>query len=128
MRQRCLVLVAAAGLLHTSFAYSQRTETQQVYKILGISVEGAAFADPGAIIANSGLKVGDEISVPGEHLGDAIRKLWSLAIFSDVQIGIDRVVEDGVFLLIRVTELPRFDRVDITGNDEIDIEDIEKKV
>ena len=103
-------------------------ETQKSYKILGISVEGNKSADAATIIANSGLKVGNEIEIPGDQTLNAIRQLWSLNIFSDVQIIKDQEINDGVFLLIKVVEYPRLERVVVEGNDEIDIEDIEEKI
>jgi outer membrane protein insertion porin family len=103
-------------------------ETQKSYKILGISVEGNKSADAATIIANSGLRVGNEIQIPGDQTLNAIRQLWSLNIFSDVQIIKEQEINDGVFLLIKVVEYPRLERVVIEGNDEIDIEDIEEKV
>jgi len=101
---------------------------QKSYKILGISVEGNKSADAATIIANSGLKVGSEIQVPGDQTLSAIRQLWTLNIFSDVQILIEREITEGIFLLIKVEEYPRLERVVIEGNDEIDTEDIEKKI
>ncbi|NUM61359.1 MAG: outer membrane protein assembly factor BamA [Ignavibacteriaceae bacterium] len=101
---------------------------QKSYKILGISVEGNKSADATTIIANSGLKVGSEIQVPGDQTLSAIRQLWTLNIFSDIQILIEREISEGVFLLIKVEEYPRLEKVVIEGNDEIDTEDIESKV
>src|SRR5512135_1290907 len=123
-----VVGVAVCGLLSASFAFAQRSQPQEIYKILGISVDGNSLADPGAIIANSGLKLGDEITVPGDQVSQAIRKLWSLRIFEDIQIGIDRKVGQGAYLLITVREFPRYERTDITGNDELSNDDIMKKV
>jgi outer membrane protein insertion porin family len=101
---------------------------QQSYKILGISVQGNKSADANTIIANSGLKVGNEIQIPGDQTLSAIRQLWALNIFSDVQILIERKITEGVFLLIKVDEYPRLERVAIEGNDEIDTDDIEQKI
>ncbi len=101
---------------------------QKSYKILGISVEGNKSADAATIVANSGLKVGGEIQVPGDQTLSAIRQLWTLNIFSDIQILIEREINEGAFLLIKVTEYPRLEKVVIEGNDEIDTEDIEKKI
>lgn len=101
---------------------------QKSYKILGISVEGNKSADAATIIANSGLKVGSEIQVPGDQTLSAIRQLWALNIFSDVQILIEREITEGIFLLIKVEEYPRLEKVVVEGNDEIDTEDIEKKI
>lgn len=103
----------------------QKTES---YKILGITVEGNKSADARTIIANSGLKVGNEIQIPGDQSINAIRQLWALNIFSDVQILIDKRVGDGVFLLIRVDEYPRIEKTVFRGNDEISLSDLESKV
>jgi outer membrane protein insertion porin family len=117
-----LTLVAVSSVL------AQRGQKPQVCKILGISVEGNTLADPAAIIANSGLRVGDELVVGGDQTAQAIRKLWSLRIFDDIQIAIDRTLGDGIYLAIKVTELQRFDRMELHGNDEVSTSDIEKKI
>ena len=115
-------LIAATSLL------AQQSPTPEVFRILGISVDGNVLADPTAVIANSGLRVGEEITVPGDKIPAAVKKLWSLRIFEDVQVAVDRRVGDGIFLLIRVKELPRFEQAIITGNDVIGTDDIEKKI
>ncbi|HET6272896.1 MAG TPA: POTRA domain-containing protein, partial [Bacteroidota bacterium] len=129
MKKILLVLVTAGiGLSSASHLFAQRTQPQEVYKILGLSVEGNTLADPAAIIANTGLKVGDEITVPGDQVSQAVRKLWLLKIFEDIQIAIERKVGSGVFLSIKVKEYPRYERTEIAGNDEISTGDIEKKI
>lgn len=128
MKTLGLLAAGVVGLLYPSFVFSQVAPEQEVYKILGITVEGLTRSDPGAIIANSGLRVGDEFVVPGDQIGEAIRKLWSLTIFEDIRIEVDRTLGSGVYLVIRLKELPRFSRVEVFGNDEFDEEDIGKKV
>ncbi len=129
MTKRVLVLLAAGILLTTPpHLQAQTSPPQEVYKILGLSVEGNTLADPAAVIANSGLKVGDEILVPGDQIAQAIRKLWSLRLFEDIQVSIDRKMGNGIYLLIKVTELPRFEQAQIEGNDEIDTDDILKAI
>ena len=98
------------------------------YKILGISVVGNNSADASIIIANSGLKIGDEIQIPGDKTLNAIKQLWSLNIFSDIQIINDKQIADGVFLIIKVEEYPRLEKIVIEGNDQIDSDDIEAKI
>jgi len=123
-----VLALAGLALFVTSPLHAQRSQPQDVYKILGISVEGNTLADPAAVIANSGLKVGDEIAVPGDQVGQAIRKLWSLKIFEDIQIGIDRKMGQGAYLLISVKELPRYERAEIEGGNEVSADDINKKI
>lgn len=99
------------------------------YKILGITVEGNTTADASTIIANSGLKVGDEIEIPGDQTLNAIRRLWKLGLFtSDIKIEIEKKVGDGVFLLIKVNEYPRIEKYIFKGNDDLDDEDLDKVV
>ncbi|RPI05329.1 MAG: outer membrane protein assembly factor BamA [Ignavibacteriae bacterium] len=100
----------------------------EVYKILGISVEGQRSGEPAAIIANTGLKIGGDITIPSEQTKLAIQRLHNLRIFDDVQIFIENRVQDGVYLLIKVKENPRLERIDVTGNDELDQDDILKKI
>lgn len=118
--------LVALSLIFSTVSNAQMNRTQ--YKILGISVEGNKSADAATIIANSGLKVGEEIDIPGDQTINSIRQLWSLNIFSDVQILIDKQIENGVFLLIKVTEYPRVEKVVFEGNDDVSDKDIEGKV
>lgn len=112
-------------LISSTIVFSQQRST---YKILGLSVEGNKSAEANTIIVSSGLKVGDEIQVPGDKTINAIKNLWALNIFSDVQIVVDKQLSDGVFLLIKVQEYARMEKVVIEGNDEVDTDDIEKKI
>ncbi|MCU7492850.1 MAG: outer membrane protein assembly factor BamA [Bacteroidota bacterium] len=118
--------LVALFIAFTLTSHAQMNRTQ--YKVLGISVQGNKSADASTIIANSGLKVGDEIDIPGDQTINAIRHLWSLNIFSDVQILIDKQLENGVFLLIKVAEFPRVEKVVFEGNDDVSEKDIEGKV
>lgn len=98
------------------------------YKILSLRVEGNKTTDANAIIAASGLRINDEIQVPGDKTINAIKNLWSLNIFSDIQIITEKEISDGVFLLIKVQEYPRLEKIIIEGNDEISTSEIEKKI
>src|ERR1051325_2887677 len=123
----CFIFCA---LLHQPKLYGQR-QNPETFKILGISVEGnkpASGTESGATIANSGLKVGDEITIPGEGAHAAVLKLWALRIFSDIQVLVDHKAQGGVYLLIRVKEYPRFENLTIKGSDDVSEDDIRKKV
>ncbi|HEX9739172.1 MAG TPA: POTRA domain-containing protein, partial [Ignavibacteriaceae bacterium] len=98
------------------------------YKVLGISVQGNESTDAGTIIASSGIKVGDEIQIPGDKTLNAIRNLYALGAFSDIQILLDKEVGDGAFFIIKVEEYQRVERTVIEGNDEIDTDEIEDKI
>lgn len=97
------------------------------YRILGISVVGNKSADANTIIANTGLKVGDEIEFPGDQTNNAIKRLWNLGIFEDIQILIEKKVDDGIFLQFQIKEYPRLEQFVFRGNDEFSESDLNKK-
>ncbi len=108
----------------TVFSQSNRAH----YQILGIAVEGNKSTDPNTIISNTGLKSGSEIEVPGDETINAIKRLWALGIFEDVQILVDKKIGDGIYLLIKVKEYPRIEKCVVQGNDEISTNDINSKM
>ncbi|MBN1398578.1 MAG: outer membrane protein assembly factor BamA [Bacteroidetes bacterium] len=96
--------------------------------MLGITVEGHSTVEPAAIIANAGLRVGGDIAIPSEETRTIIKRLHNLRLFEDVQIYIEKKTEDGIYLLIKLKENPRLERIEISGNDELDEDDILKKI
>ncbi|MEZ4918511.1 MAG: outer membrane protein assembly factor BamA [Saprospiraceae bacterium] len=85
------------------------------YEIGGLRVTGNEYADANALIALSGLRVGDTIRIPSPLFPKAIRSLWKLKLFTDVQILVERTQGNIVFLEIAVTELPRYSRHSFAG-------------
>ena len=80
------------------------------FEIGGISVTGANFSEEVAILGVSGLKVGDKIRIPGPEIPKAMRSLMRLRLFTNVQIVLDKVIGDVVFLEIQLQERPRLSR------------------
>ena len=111
-----------------AFAYVLPQPQKVNYKVLGISVIGNKSADAATIIANTGLKVGDEISIPGDQTNNAIKRLWNLGIFQDAEILIEKKLDDGIFLQLKVQEYPRLEKIVLKGNDELSNDDINKKI
>ncbi|MEO8514915.1 MAG: POTRA domain-containing protein, partial [Ignavibacteria bacterium] len=107
-------------------AYSQ--DGPRTYKILSINAEGNKFYDSRIIISSSGLKIGDEIMIPSESTQQAIKNLWNMKLFSDVEITVDKKVGDGAYLIIKVKEFPKLDNIKFTGNDEFSDKDLEDKI
>jgi len=114
-------------LFFTSTIFSQVGRVN--YKILGISVQGNTTSDPATIIANSGLKVGDEIEIPGDQTLEAIKRLWKLGLFtSEIKIEVEKKVGTGVFIVIKVNEHPRIEKYIFSGYDQLDEDDLDKAV
>ena len=77
------------------------------YEIGGVKVLGAKYSDANAIISIAGFKIGDRIRIPGGDIPRALRALWKLSLFTDVQIFKEKTIGDVVFLEILVRERPR---------------------
>ncbi|TNE61574.1 MAG: outer membrane protein assembly factor BamA [Bacteroidetes bacterium] len=90
-------------------------EQPKDYEIGGVRVTGAEYSDPQALIAIAGFRVGNTIRIPGAAVSKAVKALWNLRLFTDVQIIRERTQGDVVFLEIIVKELPRYTRHSYTG-------------
>ena len=77
------------------------------YIIGDITVTGLNILDENALISLTGLKIGDKINIPGDEISNAIRKLWKHGLVGDVNIFIEKIIGEEVFLLIDLAERPR---------------------
>ncbi len=90
-------------------------ESPQTYEIGGIKVEGAIWADKAALISIAGLKLGDKLAIPSAKTAHVLKAIWKLGLFSDVQIYQEKAVGEIVYLMIKVVEINRLGRIDISG-------------
>lgn len=85
------------------------------YTIGGMEVEGVTYFDPNIVKLFSGLYTGQEITLPGDEITEAIESLWAQKLFTDVKILITRIEEDKVYLKFIVQENPRLFEFEIRG-------------
>ncbi|MEI6049322.1 MAG: outer membrane protein assembly factor BamA [Bacteroidota bacterium] len=102
--------------------------TSDDYIIGGVTVTGVRFLDTNALIGISGLRLGQEVNIPGDAVTTALQKLWQQGLFSDVRISITKVISDSVFLDIFLQERPRISSVKYNGLKNSEITDLDKKV
>ncbi len=96
------------------------------FKINQVRIEGNVQADSSIIILNSGLSRGKEIT--REDIQKAIRNLWALNLFSDVQIFIEGQSAEGLNLLIKVEEFPRLEAWLVEGNKKFKKKEIDREL
>lgn len=82
----------------------------KTYTIAATKIVGVPQYDHDAIRVISGLTPGKEIKIPGDDITNAIKSLWEQDLFSDVQIGADKVIDDEIFLYIKLTGRPKLSR------------------
>jgi len=103
-------------------------EEPRKYELGGITVSGARYLDPNTLIGLSGLRIGDVISVPGDDLGKAIRKIWAQGILADISVTIARTEGNKVFLDFTVRERPRLSKFTFEGISKGQADEIDKKI
>ncbi|MDO5607066.1 MAG: outer membrane protein assembly factor BamA [Capnocytophaga sp.] len=110
-----IVLFAVVSVVSAQEEERLSLEQGRKYTIGGIEVTGAKRYNEQTILTTSGLKVGDEITIPGEKFSNIIHKLWSYKLFSDVNIYITRTEGNTAFLELAIREIPSLTDVTITG-------------
>ena len=102
--------------------------TSEDYIIGGVTVTGVRFLDTNALIGISGLRIGAEVTIPGDVVTNAVRKLWQQGLFSDVRISITKVLSDTAYLDISLQERPRISSVKFNGLKTAETTDLNKKI
>jgi outer membrane protein insertion porin family len=94
----------------------------------GFSVSGMEGYEDYMLTGISGLTVGQQISLPGTEITDAVKRYWKHGLFSDVQISADSIVNDKVYLHIALKPRPRVSTINYFGLKKTEREDMEKKL
>ena len=102
--------------------------TPKKYKIADIKVSGIKNYDDFVLIGFSGLSVGDEVSVPGDEITQAIKRFWKHGLFSDVKILASKIEGDQIWLDIQLKQRPRISEVHYSGIKKSEREDLEAKL
>ncbi|MDR2912633.1 MAG: BamA/TamA family outer membrane protein [Alistipes sp.] len=84
-------------------------DTSGRYVVRGVNVHGSNYYDPELMKTAMGLIQGDTITLPGDYVSGAIRKVWGMRFFSDVEI-VTTPEGDGVTFDVYLTERPRVRR------------------
>lgn len=103
-------------------------ERPKEYTISKITVSGVKFLDPNTLISVSGLNINDKISIPGERISTAIRRLMEQGIIEDAAINITKVELDKVELDIHLRERPRLNKFVFKGIRKGEIDAVSEKV
>ncbi len=80
-----------------------------------ITVSGNTTFSEQTIITYSGLRKGEEVNIPGETIGDAIKKLWNSKLFNDIEVYVTKIEGDVAYLEIRLSDLPQLNEIKING-------------
>ncbi len=110
----------------TANSFKPSYSNPQEFEVAGIEVTGASSLDPASIISVSGIKIGDQINVPGEKISGAIKKLWKQGILGDIQILVQKVEGNYIYLEIKLAERPRLSKFGFREKRKGTVENLKK--
>ena len=123
-----LVALLKAGAQHHDKPTIVYGTASDKYEIGGIAVEGVKNYEDYILIGISGLSVGEQISLPGTEITDAIKRYWKHGLFSAVSIEADSIVDNKVYLKIKLSMRPRVSQININGVKKGEQDDVMEKI
>ena len=85
------------------------------YILAKVKVNGKISYNEQTVVTFSGLEKGQQITVPGEELSNAIKKLGKLGLFSEIDFYVNKVEADSIWLDLDIVELPKLSEAKIQG-------------
>ena len=131
------VIISLATILSTMVVNAQEkivnpdisyAGTPRTLIIGGINVSGVQEYEDYVLTGISNLSVGQEITVPGDEITDAVKRYWKHGLFSEVSIAIDSIVGDKVYPHIYLSTRPRVSDINYIGLKKSEREDMEAKL
>ena len=121
----CLFGLAVLFLMQ-SVAFGQQKSSSPVeidynnphkYVVGGVTVEGNRAFGEKQILQQCGLRIGMEVTIPGDDISSIVNRLWLQRYFQDVAVYVDSLssAKDSVYLRIAIQERPRVSRWAFSG-------------
>ncbi|WP_350290404.1 POTRA domain-containing protein [uncultured Croceitalea sp.] len=111
--------------LTTTISFSQTSfEDGKKYILGGLEVTGLQSYNEQTVKTYTGLRVGQQITIPGDELSAVIKKLWGLELFSDVAMYQTKIEGDKIFLELNILERPTLSKVTVYGVKKRKIDEI----
>ncbi|WP_248724221.1 outer membrane protein assembly factor [Seonamhaeicola sp. ML3] len=89
--------------------------TNKKYKVGDITVSGSTTFGDKTIINYSGIRKGQEINIPGEEIGNAIKKLWGTKLFNNIEVFVTNIENNTAYLQIKLSDLPQLNELKVNG-------------
>ncbi|MCI6159874.1 MAG: POTRA domain-containing protein [Prevotellaceae bacterium] len=96
--------------------------------IAGIAISGVEGYEDYVLAGISGLSIGQEVTIPGSKLTEAVKRYWRHGLFSKVSLAVDSIIGDKAYLHFYLGVLPRVSTINYYGLKKSEREDMEKKL
>jgi outer membrane protein insertion porin family len=85
------------------------------YILADVAVVGKISFNSQTVVTFSGLQKGQEITIPGEEISSAIKKLGKLGLFNEISFYVNKIENDSIYLDLNLEELPKLNEVKFVG-------------
>lgn len=85
------------------------------YILANVSVTSKITFNEQTVVTFAGLQKGQEITIPGEEISSAIKKLGKLGLFDEIAFYVNRIENDSIYLDLDIKELPKLNDVKFVG-------------
>jgi len=85
------------------------------YILADVAVVGKISFNNQTVITFAGLQKGQEITIPGEEISSAIKKLGKLGLFDEISFYVNKIQNDSIYLDLNLVELPKLNEVKFVG-------------
>ena len=85
------------------------------YILAEVKVKGKISYNEQTVVTFAGLEKGQNVTIPGEEVTAAIKKLGKLGLFSDIDFYVNKIEGDSIYLDLEIKELPKLNNVKFVG-------------
>jgi outer membrane protein insertion porin family len=104
------------------------TGMSKTYEIAGMEVTGVPNYEDYIVIGYSGLNIGDKIEIPGSDVTNAAKRFARQGLFSSIQIKVQKIVGDKVWLEFALKPQPRISAINYIGASKGEKRDLEERL
>ncbi len=142
MRRILTVLFALAALMAPSVVKAQDQETEekqniqvdynapQTYVVGGIRVDGIRYLGEKQILSVLGLREGDSVTIPGDDISAAIKRIWLQGAASTIGFYVDSLsaAKDTAWFRLELQERPRVVTWNYSGVKNSERDDLKERL
>lgn len=110
-----LVILLIGGVFQARSQDRVPFDQGRTYILADVEVTGKLTFNKQNVVTFSGLQKGQQVTVPGEEIANAIKKLGKLGLFSDIEVYVSRTSNDSIWLEMAINELPKLSEVKFVG-------------
>ena len=85
------------------------------YILADVAIVGKLSFNTQTVVTFAGLEKGQEVTIPGEEISNAIKKLGKLGLFDVISFYVNKIQNDSIYLDLNIEELPKLNEVKFIG-------------